>query len=272
MTYTDSETSVDDGGPVELYEFRGPIRGYFYTSHVEDVLFTDTNIYRAIPIQRGPLQGASQDDSPELEIRVPFDLELVQDYAYNISPNDLQLTIHRFHLVTGIGQSITYWRGSVATITVTDRIATIRVPSILGQRLTAPVPSIYYQSQCNHVLYDGRCAVARSGFQVDTSVSSVNVNGTVVVVSSVGGNVDQFFKAGEIIRTGDGERRLIVDQVGATLTLNFPFPELQTADSVSIFAGCDRTAPTCRDKFSNIENFGGHPFIPDRNVFETGIN
>ena len=33
-------------------------------------------------------------------------------------------------------------------------------------------------------------------------------------------------------------------------------------DQFTIVAGCDRTHTTCRDKFSNILNFRGEPYIP----------
>lgn len=51
-----------------------------------------------------------------------------------------------------------------------------------------------------------------------------------------------------------------------TLVLPMPFPISTAGDSPSdtfkIVAGCDKAFATCRDKFHNVENFRGEPFIP----------
>ena len=46
-----------------------------------------------------------------------------------------------------------------------------------------------------------------------------------------------------------------------TLAEAMPFPIL-SGDEFTIIAGCDRRMETCRDKFSNILNFRGEPYIP----------
>lgn len=266
MTYIADETSVDGGEPIELYEFSSPVLTYRFTSFVEDVIH-DTNTYRGIPISRSSLQGGTQEDTPSLEIRMPFNEQMISDYAYNVSPNYLILTIYRMHKLTG--DVITYWKGSVSSITIEDKIAKIIIPSILGQKLGFPVPGTYYQGQCNHTLYGSRCSLFAALHKVDTTI--VSVSQTAVVVASVGGAAYQHFKAGEILRPADGERRLIINQSSTSLILNHPFPSLEAGQSVSIYAGCDHTPTMCRDKFANIINFGGHPFIPSINIFATGM-
>jgi hypothetical protein len=34
-----------------------------------------------------------------------------------------------------------------------------------------------------------------------------------------------------------------------------------------MYAGCDHLLATCRDRFSNVANFGGFPWIPQKNPF-----
>jgi uncharacterized phage protein (TIGR02218 family) len=51
-----------------------------------------------------------------------------------------------------------------------------------------------------------------------------------------------------------------------TLFLPAPFP-LTVGDSFIIEPGCDKTAGTCTNKFSNIINFRGEPFIPGMDRF-----
>lgn len=69
-----------------------------------------------------------------------------------------------------------------------------------------------------------------------------------------------------------GFKRSIQGHVGGVLTLSTPLTKAIAAGAkVSVFAGCDRLRPTCRDKFGNARRYGGHTFIPIKNLYETGI-
>ena len=268
MTFVDFETSAHDGQPVELYRFISPTTTYRYTSHGSNFTL-DGEVFEATPMQRNAMQGTSQDDSPTLDVQISITAQIVQDFAFGIAENSLTLQLLRSH-GTAANTSL-QWEGAVSSISVDGRVARFRVPSRFGVGLAAAIPSVYYQPQCNHVLYDGRCRVARSGtFLHSTQVTQVSQ--VSVEVQDVAGRPNDWFRGGEIVRTSDSERRLIIRQTGNDLTLNFPFRTLVAGDQVQLVAGCDRTAATCRDKFTNIENFGGHPLIPILNVFEAGLD
>lgn len=266
MTFTDIETSVHAAAPIELYRFTSPNNVYRYTS--AGASFTlEAEFFEAVPIQRTAVQGTAQDDPAALEVEIGITADVVQDFAFGIAENNLRLELLRSHggpLETG-----TIWEGDVISISVNGRLARMRIPSRFESGLAAPVPSIYYQSQCNHALYDNRCRVNRQSFEFDTTVQSVD--GVDLRLASVNNQVDDWFKSGSLLRVSDNERRLIISQIGTSITLNYPFRELEDGDDVQIVAGCDRTVMTCRDKFSNVENFGGYPLIPILNVFEAGL-
>ncbi|WP_269915579.1 phage BR0599 family protein [Acinetobacter sp. HY1485] len=63
--------------------------------------------------------------------------------------------------------------------------------------------------------------------------------------------------------------RKTVDLYQITLTLfnSFTASDLALGDVVSIYPGCDKLNTTCTDKFNNILNFGGFPFMPSSNPF-----
>jgi uncharacterized phage protein (TIGR02218 family) len=46
-----------------------------------------------------------------------------------------------------------------------------------------------------------------------------------------------------------------------TLAEPMPFP-IAAGDAFTIVAGCDRRLESCRQKFANVLNFRGEPFIP----------
>jgi uncharacterized phage protein (TIGR02218 family) len=50
---------------------------------------------------------------------------------------------------------------------------------------------------------------------------------------------------------------------GGIVTPFLPLPSPPApGDTVTLYAGCDRTMATCNSKFNNLANFGGQPFIP----------
>jgi uncharacterized phage protein (TIGR02218 family) len=38
--------------------------------------------------------------------------------------------------------------------------------------------------------------------------------------------------------------------------------EIEVGDPYTVFYGCDKTLPTCRDTFNNVVNFRGEPYVP----------
>lgn len=50
---------------------------------------------------------------------------------------------------------------------------------------------------------------------------------------------------------------------GGAFELVFPMRNtIQVGDTYSVYPGCDKTLETCRDKFDNVINYRGEPFVP----------
>lgn len=269
MTFTDDEKTVHDAEPVELYEFTGPSATftYRYTSHAEDYTF-NTFLYTAIPIKRNNIVARATLDKPSLQVTLPITTQLVQDYAFGISPRSLTCKLYREHPFTG--NNVTYWAGTMTELAVDGENAVLTIPSKLGAALGISLPTISYQSLCNHVLYDARCTI-------DDQLAANKKTGTVQVISGGGAQIslnisptpsNDEHQAGDLVRVADGERRLIMGNVGNVFTLNWPFRTLSVSDSMEAYRGCDHTVDTCKTKFTNEDNFGGFPYIPSKNPFK----
>jgi len=268
-TYTARETSQRDGQPIEAYEFKGPGKFYRYTS--ADVALTIRgSLYEPIVVRRTAIRaGTHNEDSLDLEVRMPVDVALIKDYAFDIPPAGLTLTVYRGHLGTDMTSDfVVYWTGDVTGIKIDGHEARVRVPSVFGALLGGELPSVYYQAPCNHVLYDSRCKVDRSANTVTTQV--VSGGGLELIVASAGGRPNGFFLGGEA-RLASGERRMIVGHSGTSLALNFPFSDVKIGQVVEVSAGCDHSGATCKAKFNNKANFGGFEYIPSINPFAEGL-
>ena len=53
--------------------------------------------------------------------------------------------------------------------------------------------------------------------------------------------------------------------------LHMPFDDEVVGKQVIVYAGCDKTPQTCKNKFNNLQNFRGFPYIPVKNPVIWGV-
>lgn len=267
MTYADDVTSARSGDAIELYRFDGPQISYTHTSGTRAHTFTlDSLVYAPLAgLRRSGVGASSSGDKRTLTVTMSGACALATDYVYGTPPRSLRLRVYQLQRKSV--EAVLIWDGSVTAAAAKGTEIELRSSSQLSERLGTPVPAVSFQRLCNHFLYDARCRISRatSGNHHEPVISSVN--GSTITVSTIGAYIDQWFKSGEIVRDTDGERRTIVDQVGAVLKVNAPFRTLNAADAVTMYAGCAHTIAVCSDRFNNIANFGGHPAMEAINPF-----
>lgn len=271
MTYQASEASKHDGKPVELFRYEGTYQNFYYTSGQKVISFqapdeASPNDYIPLAMKRsGVPQTTQDDDNAEVTIEMPVSTDLVAIYGFQISPPALFLTIYRGHTP---GEYVRYWSGEVENIQVARGTATVRVPSGLASALSADFPNVYYQTPCNHTLFDPRCGVDPEDWTVATSIDAID--GVNVTVDDIG-TLDGMMLGGDALLPS-GERRMIVAQTGNVITLNYPFASADPTDAITLMTGCDLAwAGDCKLRYDNTRRFGGFPFIPPKNIFRTGL-
>lgn len=140
----------------------------------------------------------------------------------------------------------------------------------LSERLNRP-HGMAYTPGCSAVLGDNRCRfnLDQPGYSVVATVDQVEGQRE-FVLSGVSSPDDRWFESGRFeVLTGsaaglvgvvkndrqDGSSRLVDlwQSIGAVMA---------AGDTVRLRAGCDKTANTCRLKFSNFLNFRGFPHLP----------
>jgi len=67
----------------------------------------------------------------------------------------------------------------------------------------------------------------------------------------------------------DGTMHMVLEHTRGKLTLirSLPATELEQITEIALYPGCDHFATTCKNKFGNIENFGGFPYMRSANPF-----
>ena len=264
MTFATDEVSVAGARIVELFEFVGTSTTYRYTSAPEDVV-SNGNTFTALEgLERTAIRaGTHKDDNAALDVTIPFGNAMATAYVFSIAPPSLELSMYRAHR-NDLDDTLLTWKGKVTSWSVDGRLVKLRVPTVFGYLLNNQVPRIQYQAPCNHILYDDFCAVDPTSYESSRTVSSVTEN---VIVLDSSPFADDACNGGEMEFTSGGERRTIIDNVGTSFTVNYPFAGLSATDTVIIRQGCDHSFATCKSKFNNGERFGGFPLVPEYNIF-----
>ncbi|MBA3421642.1 MAG: phage BR0599 family protein [Thermoleophilaceae bacterium] len=259
MTYETSETSIQDAQPREIYSFALATIGSFnLTSSKDDETFGGVT-YSAIAISRSNATSVPLGQRRELTITLPVDHPLTLALLGNgVPPRDATLKIQRFHNPSDTPMQI--WDGVVASISTDDQYARLRVPATIDVAFDVRIPILKAGRTCPHALYGPGCQAPRTDAAVQVStVAGATIGVTVYPLA------DGWAKHGEMVHTVTGERRSILNQTGTTFVVDVPFTTLAPGNVMNVASGCDGLIKTCRDKYNNVGNFGGHPDLPEVN-------
>jgi uncharacterized phage protein (TIGR02218 family) len=259
MTYQNLEHSAHGGQPQELYRFSQGANRWLYTSGQVAVDY-QSETYQPASISRGGLEQGNELGRLGVEIRVPRDLSVASLFLAAPPEGVVSVTIYRRH--ADDSEFITYWKGRVSGSRLSGSEATLKCEPIASS-LKRPGLRAHYQLLCRHVLYSSGCGALKDSFRVDGTLAAVS--GVAVQVAAAASQPDGYFVGGMLATTLGA--RMIVGHVGVDLTLVAPMVGLAPGDAVQLYAGCDHTTAHCKDRFNNLNNYGGFPFIPVKNPF-----
>lgn len=264
MTYAATETAVQSGKPVELYELLNGTAAFRYTSADSDVVYAG-NTYEAVPIARGAIEATQEMFRAALNLTCATDLGVLDLFRFTPPEEVVTMTLRRLH--QGDGEAITMWTGRVLNVTWNNASVELHCESVYASLKRNGLRRLY-QRPCPHVLYGPGCTLNRATWKATKTVASVS--GISIVLNDMGSYVDGYFSGGYLeweSSTGIFERRAIRAQTGGTITINFAVTGLAVAATVGIYPGCDHTLSTCGTKFSNSLNYGGIPHFTGKNPF-----
>lgn len=158
--------------------------------------------------------------------------------------------------------SVTLFSGRVATVDVTRSKATITVKA-WTELLNAQMPRNLIQPSCVHTLYDGGCKLIKAAFGVASVVADGSSQSQLLCALA---QVSGYFDLGTIGFTSganNGLTRSVKSYTVGVINLSFPLPSAPApGDAFTVFPGCDKTQATCTNKFNNLVNFRGFPYVP----------
>jgi uncharacterized phage protein (TIGR02218 family) len=268
VSFEAQETHPYAGAPIEFFKFSLGSTVWRYTSSDETVSIADpttVHSYSPAAISRDQADFSQEDSGENVEVRVPLDNPVAALFVAYTPVAPVALTIYAKH--RSDAEIVTAFIGEVLSISFEGAVAKLTCAPV-KQALRRVVPSDVYQSRCNHVLFSAACGLDRAAWKDTAALTTVT--GVTLSSATFDARADGFYRNGWVERT-NGERRFIVEHVGAALTLMNAFPaDLIAGETVIAYAGCDRTEAACT-AFANLVNHLGFPRIPTRNPFAGGI-
>jgi uncharacterized phage protein (TIGR02218 family) len=267
MTYDAKENSVYEGSPVELYQFaRGTAEYWRYTSADADETYLG-GVYSAVAISRNKIELSQNVQTASLQIEVPIDTAFAQEFMAGSPTDPISFTLFRFH--EGDAEVASIWIGRVVNVEFKELTVDVLCETSYTS-LKRPTLRRLYQYTCPHVLYDegpGLCNVDKDNFKTTATLSAVS--GVTITSATFGLQADTYYSGGFVELTTGGviNRRFITNHVGNDLTLNQVLFGAASGMSVDVYPGCAHNLDTCRTKFNNLVNYGGFPWIPQKNPF-----
>lgn len=268
MTYDARESSIEAGNPVELYQFAYGNTTLRYTSSEIEVTALG---YTWTPenIKRTRIKKASHSSNDKVQVQLPAESTFAKAFKLVAPGFRVSTTIYRLH--RDDGNVVTYYKGFAfsAGFNGNGRTAVFAILPVTSVK-NRQIPRDTFSGLCNNDLFDEQCTILEASYTHNLPVTAVTDEVlTATGAGSVGGA--DYFEGGFVLY--DGEYRLIIDQSGDNLTLHVPFSITPLGQTLGFRAGCKKRISTdCHTKFSNKINHGGFPFVPTKNIFETGLD
>lgn len=270
MAFNDFEASRDGGNKIELYLFESTdgLNRWGCTTDSEPYsvgLFT----YLPEVISRTEVKQSIGEAPGKITITLPYDHPVAAINVPYLSPNPIRVTVFEVHRDDPAQQLRQAFTGYVSSFRQGAEFAELECSQIIDN-VRQNVPWATHKKNCNWALYGPGCYVNKNLYRVVVNDITLVTN-DFVQAPTIATKPDGWFTNGFAFHPATGEARFIIAHEGDKLYFNFPFQAVDTSSELETYAGCDRTRQTCRVKFNNILNYLGFDWLPDNNVFRTGV-
>ncbi len=265
MTFESLETSMAGGSRIELYTLA--IGSVIYRMHnsVELTITESGDIYHRTQVSRGPVATGQE----SLDITLPGSHEFSLKFAEIAPGQAASLTIRAYHRADPSDVRVIYM-GVVRSVAFTSSMAFSKLALIpINEAFDKEMPERTFQAACNNVLFDVDCKVSAGLWSYVDAVTAIVDN--VVTINGLAAAKGSGWATGGYVAYGVLDYRLILTQTADDLTLVLPFHEDVLGQDVTVYAGCAHSIGVCASKFGNAINYGGHPYVPTKNIFISGV-
>ena len=270
MTYDATEKSDWDGDLVELYEFKLGTTTWRHTSGDQSFPYGGWT-YEPQQIKRSKIEQGNEINRSDLKLTVARDHVVANLFLAQPPGGVVTVTIGRLHRSDPDTEAVVLWLGRITSVAWKGSEAVMDCEPVWTSVQASGLRRLY-NLECPWTLFSSDCRANQLSYQLLGTVSAAS--GLDLDVPGAAGQPDGWYKGGFVVwhsPTGAANTRWVTEHVGTILTLASPFYGISGSDPVEVYPGCNRTVSVCINKFDNILNYGGFPFIPEVNPFDTKV-
>lgn len=248
-----------------LYKIDYISTSWYYTD-ADHSITMGGNTYLPATIKHGDIIKDTELHKIQLEITMPIN-PMVQRYIATAPPAKTFVTIYLYSESDPPEYFIAF-KGEITKITIgQNNSCTVMLEEYCA--IAIKLPRLLIQPACNHILFDSGCGLVKSSWKVSATVQNFQGDYRFIQSTDFVSYPDNYFRQG--IMEFEGDYRHISYSNGIEVDIQTPFYDLEIGDIVFLYPGCDKSAATCRDKFSNLANYLGCPYVPRKNPVLNGI-
>lgn len=269
MTFDALEASQADARPITLFEFQTGVSTFLRYADADETVADGGNTYIAIPIDIDTISASGSLDNSETRVTVPQDAGLAE--LYLIYPPEIPVT-----LVVRIGHfgDPEFKLAFTGTVLSCDRQASEAILACepVTAALRRPGLRRNWQLGCPYALYKGLCTASKAAGTSVHVVQSLDSTTITLLTGWNGAFGIEKFNGGMVEWTnanGGTEVRTILRTTDTQLALSGLVRDLAALDSVNVIISCNRQMDDCEFIHNVIRDFGGQPFIPLENPWES---
>ena len=270
MSFSGREESRFFGKPVSLYLFQygeSASSYYGYTDAEHEITF-DGKVYQPVPIERGNITASGTQDKITIDISMPVDLPLSELFRVYPPSQVVTLILRQGHVDDPDQQFLVCFSGRVLS-SARKKNESVFSCEPIATSLSRNGLRRNYQYGCPHVLYGTMCRANKAA--ATTTITPTAASGVTITLppawataaqaqTYIGGMVQW------VTATGDTVLRTILQVTGTNVfVVSGPLANYVAGSPVSMIKGCNHQMTDCSAVHSNIQNFGGQPWIPLKN-------
>ena len=264
MSYNDREADQQQQQSAELYTLTSGDEIVRLTSYYTDITL-DGNTYTHVPLKRSAFTRDITGSIPSLTIDAPI-IAPFTGYIAETPINPTRVQIHKYFLYGAAWSHVLMFIGIIKSVMVQENA--VRANCLSKEyELKKQIPHVLIQGYCNNTLYDDVCAANRNLYKVEATITGIGTTKPYTLTANEFTDLLIFtnMKHGTV-HFGD-QVRYIVNHDGDTKTITIAggqFRDIAIGSPVIVYGGCDKSPYMCKEKWNNLPQFVGFPYVPDR--------
>lgn len=249
---------------IDLFKFVESNSGKVYRlTNSNKSAFIGEEEYLPAAITRSAIEQTEELNKTTQEIVLPISNAMARRWTFNGMENTVSLVMFS----QKGDETKVIWRGNLSIVKPESSSITLEFIDMYF-RLQRKGMGATFTRNCRHSLYSSQCGVIQNLRGISGMASTED--GQTISIPETSSFKTGFFSGG-ILQTSDGSMHTVSSSQHGIVYLmtksNLLLDEFEDKE-VKIFPGCNKTTSDCKEKFNNLANFGGFPWIPTKDIYD----